>query len=62
MPNQTGADRENCVKMAVRRMKANEVTIVDFIFLRNQAKTTTIEHGMKIKVSTLDSLYRFVAT
>jgi hypothetical protein len=62
MPNQTGADKENCVKIAVRRMTANDVTIVVFIFLMNQARITTIEHGIKTTLSTPGNPYRFAAT
>jgi hypothetical protein len=62
IPNQTGADKENCVKIAVRRITANDVTIVVFIFLKNHARHTTIEHGIKITLSTPGNPYRIVAT
>ena len=62
MPNQTGADKENCVKSAVRRMTANDVIMVVFIFLMNQARATTIEHGIKTMLTIPDNPYRFVAT
>jgi hypothetical protein len=62
MPNQTGADKESCVKIAVRRMMANDATMVVFIFLMNQARNTTNEHGIKTTLRTLGNPYRFVAT
>jgi hypothetical protein len=62
MPNQTGADKENCVKIAVTRMTANDAIMVVLIFLMNQARITTIEQGIKTTLRTLGNLYRFVAT
>ena len=61
MPNKTGADKENCVKIAVRMITANDVIRVFFIFLKSHAMHTTIEHGIKMTLSTPGNMYRFVA-
>jgi hypothetical protein len=43
-------------------MTANDVTMVVFIFLMNQARATTIEPGIKTMLTIPDNPYRFVAT